>query len=212
MGWEPILKVILQSHLKEQYLILLKFVESLIITLLKMSTIKNLIIVIVLMLLGMFLLDISFPDCNGIEILKNIKHEKNYPPVLMLSMYSEDQYAIRAIRAGASGYITKDASPEILIDAIKKVAKGRKYISNTLAESIMNHLNDFESSELPHKYLSYREYEIFIKLASGKTVSEIAQELMLSVKTISTYRSRIMNKMKTNFELVQYAFQNNLMQ
>jgi DNA-binding NarL/FixJ family response regulator len=160
------------------------------------------------------LLDINLPDRNGIEVLKSISQGDTNVPVLMLSMFSEEQYAIRAIRAGASGYITKDASPDILVEAIKKIAEGGKYISKTLAETMASHLYEPIMHESPHKALSDREYDIFIKLASGKTVSEIADQLLLSVKTVSTYRSRIMKKMnmKNNAELMQYAFTNNLLQ
>lgn len=160
------------------------------------------------------LLDINLTDRNGIDVLKNIRQGNNNTPVLMLSMFSEEQYAIRALRAGASGYLTKDASPDVLVEAIRNIARGGKYISNSLAETMAMHLMEPALQESPHKMLSDREYDIFIKLASGNTVSEIAEQLLLSVKTVSTYRARILKKMnmKNNAELMQYAFLNNLIQ
>jgi DNA-binding NarL/FixJ family response regulator len=159
------------------------------------------------------LLDINLPDRSGIDVLKSIREISNKVPVLMLSMYSEEQYAIRALRAGAAGYLTKDAAPEVLIEAITAVARGGKYISKTLAEAMATHLQMPVMDGGPHKSLSDREYDIFVKLASGKTVSEIAVQLLLSVKTVSTYRARILKKMnlKNNAELTQYAYQNNLL-
>ena len=158
------------------------------------------------------LLDINLPDKNGIEVLKSIKQSKPEQPVLMLSMYSEDQYAVRALRAGAAGYLTKETSPDELINAIKQVATGRKYISNSLAHIMATHLQEDENNDNPHKSLSDREYDIFIRIASGKTVSQIADQLKLSVKTISTYRTRVLKKMnlQNNAELVQYAVHNNI--
>ena len=158
------------------------------------------------------LLDINLPDRSGIDVLKSIRQTNGKVPVLMLSMFSEEQYAIRAIRAGASGYLTKDSSPDVLVNAIMNVAKGEKHISKSLAENIASHLQKQEAEENPHNLLSDREYDIFIRLASGKTVSEIAEQLLLSVKTISTHRSRILKKMnlKNNAELMRYAFSNNL--
>ena len=153
------------------------------------------------------LLDINLPDKNGIEILKAIKQINSALPVLMLSMYSEEQYAVRAMRAGAAGYLTKDAAPDELVKAIRQVAEGRRYINASLAEALATHLQCGEHDVEPHKLLSDREYDIFIKLSSGKTVSEIADLLLLSVKTVSTYRSRILKKMnlKNNAEMMQYA-------
>ena len=158
------------------------------------------------------LLDINLPDRNGIDVLKSIRQENDKVPVLMLSMFSEEQYAIRAIRAGAAGYLTKDSSPDVLIQAIVNVVKGEKYISQSLAETMASHLQKPKMEENPHNLLSDREYDIFTRLASGKTVSEIAEQLLLSVKTISTYRSRILKKMnlKNNADLTQYAFSHNL--
>ena len=158
------------------------------------------------------LLDINLPGKNGIEILKGIKQVNSKQPVLMLSMYSEEQYAVRAMRAGAAGYLTKDVLPDELVKAIRQVAEGHRYINPSLAEVLAIHLNTADHEDEPHKLLSDREYDIFSKLSSGKTVSEIAGLLLLSVKTISTYRSRILHKMnlKNNAELMQYAVINNL--
>jgi DNA-binding NarL/FixJ family response regulator len=126
-------------------------------------------------------------------------------------MHPEDQYAVRALKAGAAGYLTKQSIPEELIRAIRKIFQGGKYISPTLAERLASELSS-KSDKPPHKTLSDREYQVMLRIASGKTVSEIAGELSLSVKTISTYRSRILDKMKmkTNSELMHYAIKNKL--
>lgn len=157
------------------------------------------------------LLDISMPGRGGLEILKSIKSEKPVLPVLMLSVHPEDQYALRAIKAGASGYITKNCSPEELISAVYTVAGGRKYVTPTMAEKLATEIT-LPKSDLPHERLSDREYQFLIMVASGKTVKEIASELNLSVKTISTYRSRVLEKMdlKNNSELTHYAIRNGL--
>ncbi|MCK9230590.1 MAG: response regulator transcription factor [Syntrophales bacterium] len=157
------------------------------------------------------LLDISMPGRSGLEVLKDLKEEKPKLPVLILSMYPEEQYAIRALRAGASGYLTKASAPNELIAAIRKVAQGGKYISTTLGER----LTDFLGSDItrpPHELLSDREYQVMLMIASGKTVSAIGDELCLSVKTISTYRRNILEKMKlkNNAEITVYAVQNKL--
>ena len=157
------------------------------------------------------LLDISMPGRSGLEVLKDIKALRPKLPVLILSMHSEELYAIRALRAGASGYLTKASASEELIGAIRKVAAGRKYVSTSLAEKLAFEL-DADASKLPHETLSDREYQVMIMLASGKAVKEIADEVCLSVKTISTYRMRIMEKMnmKNNAELTLYAIQHRL--
>lgn len=157
------------------------------------------------------LLDISMPGRNGLEALKQIKKDKPGIPVLVYSMYPEKQFAIRALRAGASGYLTKDSAPEELILAIDKVLHGRKFISMYVSEILVSELK-VDPGETLYASLSDREYEIMVLIASGKTVSEIAKELSLSVKTISTYRSRIMDKlnMHTNAELMRYAIDNKL--
>ncbi len=157
------------------------------------------------------LLDISLPGRSGLEILKEIKTERPRLPVLILSMHAEEQYAVRTLRAGASGYLTKASAPDELIGAIRKVSSGRKYVSSSLAEKLALEL-DIDTQKPPHAALSDREYQVMMMLASGKSVKEIADELCLSVKTISTYRSRVMEKMnmKKNAELTLYAIQNHL--
>lgn len=159
------------------------------------------------------LLDISMPDLNGIDALRQIRQLKPNLPVLILSMYPEDQYAVNLLRAGASGYMTKESAPNQLVAAIRKVVQGRKYVSSSLAEILALELGGDVDKPL-HEALSQREFQIFCKLSSGSSVSEIAQELFLSVKTVSTYRSRIMEKMrfKNNAELTYYAIKNHLIE
>lgn len=157
------------------------------------------------------LLDLSMPGRSGLEILADIKKEQPDLRVLVLSIYSEDLYAVRALRAGASGYLTKESAPEQLVEAIRKVSRGGKYISPSLAERLAFAL-DTDSNKLPHEKLSDREYQVLCMIASGKTVKEIAGELALSVPSVSTYRSRILIKMnlKNNAELAHYAIRNGL--
>jgi len=157
------------------------------------------------------LLDISMPGRDGLEVLRELKRHKPKLPVLILSMYPEEHYAIRVLRGGASGYLTKSSAPDELISAIRKVATGRKYISSTLAERLTYEL-DRDADRPAHESLSDREYQVMHMIASGKTIKEIAEELCLSVKTVSTYRSRILEKMtlKNNAEIVLYAVQNKL--
>jgi len=157
------------------------------------------------------LLDISLPDRNGIEVLKQIKTDKPELAVLMLSMHREDQYAIRALKAGASGYLTKQSAPRELVGAIRQVAAGQRYISPQLAQVLAAQIG--EDHERPvHETLSDREYQTLTMIASGKTVSEIARDLSLSVKTVSEYRARLLAKMhlKTSAELTHYAIKNGL--
>src|SRR5450756_2447144 len=152
------------------------------------------------------------PDKSGLEVLAQIR--QNYPklPVLILSVHSEDQYAIRALKAGASGYLNKDSAPEELVNAIRRILMGKKYITPSLAEKLAETL-DQDGDKLPHEYLSDREFEVLKLLAAGKSVSEIAEKLCLSVTTISTYRARIMTKMnvRTNADLTLYAMENKLL-
>ena len=159
------------------------------------------------------LMDISMPGRSGLEILKDIKNEHPKLPVLILSMHPEEQYAIRALKAGAAGYLNKASAPDELIGAIRKVATGRKYVSPSVAEKLAFELGS-DQTRLPHELLSDREHQVMLMLASGRTVTEIADELCLSVKTISTYRARIMEKMnlKKNAELTLYAVQHHLLQ
>ncbi len=158
------------------------------------------------------LVDISMPGMNGIELLKRLREEKPKLPVLVISIYPEDQYAVRLIKAGAAGYLTKGCAPAIVIEAVSQIASGKKYISQTVAEMLANEF-DAQDGKSPHESLSDREYQIFLMLAAAKTVSEIAESLALSSKTISTYRSRILEKMhlRNNAELMQYAVEKQLM-
>ena len=153
------------------------------------------------------ILDINMPGRNGLETLKELKRDYPSLPVIILSMHSEDQYAVRALKAGAAGYMNKEAAPDELVAAIKKVYRGGKYISPEIAELLVYHIGGNHQEE-PHKSLSDRELEVFYSLAGGKTVGQISEELNLSVKTVSTYRTRILEKMNmaTNAELVRYAF------
>jgi DNA-binding NarL/FixJ family response regulator len=157
------------------------------------------------------LLDISMPERNGLDILRELKSKKSKPAVLILSIYPEDQYAVRVLKLGAAGYLTKESVPEELISAIRKVAQGRKYISATLAEKLAIDL-EINTEKPPHENLSDREYQVLCMLASGKRLKDIGDDLNLSIKTISTYRTRILEKMKmgNNAELIRYALQNNL--
>lgn len=159
------------------------------------------------------LLDISMPGRSGLDVLKQLKGEHPKLPILILSMYSEEQYAMRALRAGASGYMTKESAPDELIEAIRKVSQGRKYVSPSLAEKLAINLEVGEEKP-PHEMLSDREYQVMCMIASGKTIKEIAEEISLSVKTISTYRSRILEKLslKTNAAITHYAVQNRLVE
>jgi DNA-binding NarL/FixJ family response regulator len=152
------------------------------------------------------LLDISFPGRSGIEVLKQVKSLRPKLPVLILSMHPEEQYAVRALRAGAAGYLTKESAPDELIEAIRKVAKGGKYITASLADKLAAEIGE-PSDEMLHERLSDREYQVMCMIASGKTVKEIGCELNLSVKTISTHRARILIKMnmRNNAQLTHYA-------
>ena len=158
-------------------------------------------------------LDISMPGISGLDILKQLKSEKPELSILVLSMYPEEQYAVRVLRAGASGYLTKESAPEELIAAIRKASKGGKYISSSLAEKLAFDLETDAERPL-HETLSDREYQVMRMIASGKTGKEIAEELFLSVKTISTYRARILEKMemKSNAELIHYALKHGLVE
>ncbi|MBW1820032.1 MAG: response regulator transcription factor [Deltaproteobacteria bacterium] len=157
------------------------------------------------------LLDIAMPGRGGLETLKQLKRERPDLPVLILSVYPEEQYAVRALKAGAAGYLNKESAPEELVAAIRIAARGKKYVSPAVAETLASRLDE-DSPGPPHKTLSDREYQVMAMLASGRTVSEIAGELSLSVKTISTNRTRLLKKMgmRTNAELTYYAIKEGL--
>ncbi len=159
------------------------------------------------------LLDISMPDRSGIDVLKQVKKENPEIAVLMLSMHREDQYAIRSLKAGAAGYLTKQSAPRELVTAIRQVATGQKYVSAALAQELASAIGDDHDTPL-HDTLSDREYQTLTMIASGKTVSAIAEELSLSVKTVSEYRARVLVKMKlkNSAELTHYAIKNQLIE
>jgi DNA-binding NarL/FixJ family response regulator len=152
------------------------------------------------------LLDISMPGRNGLETLKELKRQHPSIAAIILSMHPKDQYAVRVLRAGASGYITKESAPEELIQAIRKAFAGEKFISPDVAELLADYIERGETGE-PHRVLSDREFEVFRKIAQGKTVTQISKELFLSVKTVSTYRTRVVEKtgLTTNAAIVQYC-------
>ncbi len=156
-------------------------------------------------------LDLSMPGRGGLEVLREVQELERPLPVLVLSMHPEDQFATRVLRAGAAGYLTKESAPEELVKAIRKVHSGGRYVSPELAEKLAAALQPGAERPL-HEALTDREYQVLCRIASGKTVSQIALELCLSVKTISTYRTRILEKMglSSNAELTRYAIQNQL--
>src|SRR5882762_8754405 len=158
-------------------------------------------------------LDINMPGRSGLDILKDIKRLRPELPVLVLSMHAEEQFATRTLKAGASGYLNKESAPEELVKAIRKVCSGGKYVSATQAERMVGELTG-DTDKLPHELLSDREYEILCLIASGKTPTQIAGELSLSVKTVSTYRARILEKMNltTNAQLTHYAIKGGLVE
>jgi len=159
------------------------------------------------------LLDITMPGRSGLDVLKQLKSKMPKLPVLILSVHPEEQYAVRTLRAGASGYLTKESATDELIAAIRKISQGKKYISSSLAEKLAVDL-DMDHEKPRHEILSDREYQVMSMIASGKTVKEIADELSLSVQTISTYRSRILEKMKmkNNAEIIYYAVKQGLVE
>jgi len=159
------------------------------------------------------LLDISMPGKNGLEILRLVRRKKPKLPVLMLSVHPEEQYAVRSLRAGASGYLTKESAPDELIAAIRKISKGGKFVNASLAEKLISELEIYV--ERPsHETLSDREYQVMCMSAMGNTLKEIAQELSLSIQTVSTYRTRILEKMNMNSiaEVIRYAVKHGLVE
>ena len=156
-------------------------------------------------------LDIAMPGRSGVDLLAEIKHRQARLPVLIMSLHGEEQFALRMLRAGASGYLTKSAAPEQLAAAVLKVAGGGRYVSEELAERLAASVADGRSAT-PHEQLSDREFEVMRAIASGSNVSEIAAQMHLSVKTVSTYRTRLLQKMgmKSNAEITRYALQNGL--
>jgi len=159
---------------------------------------------------SLVLLDISLPDKSGFDVLKQLQYELPRLPVLILSVHPEDQYAVRFIKAGASGYLMKEGAPEELVKAIRKVHAGGKYVSASLAEKLASHLDT--SDKPPHENLSDREFQILCLIAKGESLKGIADELCISEKTVSTYRARILEKMKmsTNSDLIRYAMDHHL--
>lgn len=161
--------------------------------------------------LDVVILDISLPGKSGLELLKDLKLEYPKLPILILSMHPEDRFAVRALKAGAAGYVTKESAVEELVKAIRKVVNGRKYVSPSLAEKLALNL-EADTTRPPHESLSDREYQVMCLIAVGKSVREIAGELFLSISTVNTYRARILEKMnmKTDAEMIRYAVQNQL--
>lgn len=159
------------------------------------------------------ILDITLPGRSGLDIIGDIKNLNPHLRVLILSMHPEERFALRALKAGAAGYLSKEAAAKELVNAVRKINSGGRYISSTLAEHLADNI-DKEIGKLPHETLSNREFEIFRLIAKGKSVGQIADELMLSVNTITSYRSRMMDKMNfsTNAEIVRYAIEHNLIE
>jgi DNA-binding NarL/FixJ family response regulator len=160
------------------------------------------------------LMDVSMPDRNGIDAIKMIKKEYPRLPVLVLSMHPEEHYAVRALKAGAAGYLTKQSAPDLLVSAIRQVASGKKYVSAAVAEELANAILEDDDERPLHEKLSDREYQTLVMISSGKTPTQIADELNLSVKTVSVYRARLLEKMrmKNNAELTHYGLKHGLVE
>jgi DNA-binding NarL/FixJ family response regulator len=158
-----------------------------------------------------FLLDVSMPNRNGIDTLKQLKKEFPRLPVLILSMHPEEQYAVRALKAGAAGYLTKQSAPEQLVTAIRQVAGGKKYVSAAVAQQLVEALAD-DSDKLPHERITDREYQVLVMIAAGNPLTQIAESLNLGVATVSTYRARLLEKMglRSTAELIRYGLENRL--
>lgn len=161
----------------------------------------------------LLILDLNMPGRNGLDIIKDVKEIRPVIPIIVLSMYPEDQFALRVIKAGAIGYLTKNSSSAELLKAIKTILKGEQYITRSIARLLTEGLRH-DSPKLPHETLSNREFQVLLLIASGKSISDIATDLSLSVKTISVYRSNILNKMnlKNNSEITHYAFKQGLVE
>ena len=159
-------------------------------------------------------LDITMPGRSGLEVLKEIKQSRPKLPVLVLSMHPEDQFAVRLLKIGAAGYMTKESAPEELVGAIRKVVEGGRYVSTSLAERLAGYVSSGDTQKSPQELLSDREFQVLCLIGSGKTPGEIAKALSLSVKTISTYRARILEKMgmRNNAEMMHYAMQHQLVE
>ncbi len=158
-----------------------------------------------------FLLDVSMPNRNGIDTLKQLKKEFPRLPVLILSMHPEEQYAVRALKAGAAGYLTKQSAPEQLVTAIRQVAGGKKYVSTAVAQQLIEALSD-DTDKLPHERITDREYQVLVMISTGNTLTQIAENLNLGVATVSTYRARLLEKMglKSTAEIIRYGLENGL--
>lgn len=157
------------------------------------------------------ILDLNLPDRSGLEVLASLRDDEKAPKVLVVSMFAEDQYALRCLRAGAAGYLNKAGDPAQLVQAVRTLAQGKKYVSTAVSEMLVNNLTE-PSSELLHTTLSEREHQTLLKIASGKKLSDIAEDLMLSPKTVSVYRARLLEKLRltNNAELTVYAIRHGL--
>lgn len=158
-----------------------------------------------------FLLDVSMPNRNGIDTLKQLKKEFPRLPVLILSMHPEEHYAVRALKAGASGYLTKQSAPEQLVNAIRQVASGKKYLSPAVAQQLADAISE-NTEKSPHERITDREYQVLKLIAAGKTLTQIAESLNLGVATVSTYRARLLEKMglRSTAELIRYGLEHGL--
>ena len=161
----------------------------------------------------MVVLDLSVPGARGLDLLRQLRAEHPTVPVLMLSIHPEEPYALRCLKAGAAGYVEKSSAPLELVEAIRTVLAGRRYLSARVAERLVGGTDVREEQQPPHQILSEREFQVMCRIAGGRTVSEIAAELALSVKTVSTYRARLLAKMglRTNSELTRYVFEHELL-